>query len=92
VYRHLTRSLGFVVKHLRWVPHTLTDTQKDPRITLSNQLLLEIRLIKHQGWHFIITLDEPWFSPFRDHDQIWLRPDQERPERPGIRFKTRKSW
>jgi hypothetical protein len=26
VYRHLTRSLGFVLKHLRWVPHTLTDT------------------------------------------------------------------
>jgi hypothetical protein len=58
VYRLLTRSLGFVVKHLRWVPHTLTETQKAQRITLSNQLLLEIRSIKHQGWHFIITLDE----------------------------------
>jgi hypothetical protein len=23
VYRHLTKSLGFVLKHLRWVPHTL---------------------------------------------------------------------
>jgi hypothetical protein len=42
VYRHLTRSLGFVVKHLRWVPHTLTDTQNAQRITLSNQVLLEI--------------------------------------------------
>jgi hypothetical protein len=49
VYRHLTRSFRFVVKHLRWVPHTLTNTQKAQRITLSNQLLLDIRSIKHQG-------------------------------------------
>jgi hypothetical protein len=34
VYRHLRRSLGFVVKHLRWIPLTLTDTQKAQRITL----------------------------------------------------------
>jgi hypothetical protein len=26
--RHLTQSLGFVVKHLCWVPHTITPTQK----------------------------------------------------------------
>jgi hypothetical protein len=58
VYGHLTRSLGFVAKHLRWVPHAMTDSQKARRITLSNQLLLEIRSIKHHGWHFIITLDE----------------------------------
>jgi hypothetical protein len=81
VDRHLTRSLGFVVKHLRWVPHTLTDTQQAQRITLSNQLLLEICSIKHQGWHFIITVDESWFYFSMDHEQIWLRPDQEPPER-----------
>jgi hypothetical protein len=28
VHRHLTQPLGFVVKHLRWVAHTLTPTQK----------------------------------------------------------------
>jgi hypothetical protein len=92
VYRHLTRSVGFVVKHLRWVPHTLTGTQKAQRIALSNQRLLEIRSIKHQDWHFLIDLDESWSSFSMDHEQIWLRPDQEPPERPSIRFKTRKSW
>jgi hypothetical protein len=59
VYRHLTRSLGFVLKRLRWVPHTLTNTQQAQRATRSNQLLLEICSIKHQDWHFIITLDDP---------------------------------
>jgi hypothetical protein len=28
VHRYLTQSLGFVVKHLRWVPQTLTPAQK----------------------------------------------------------------
>jgi hypothetical protein len=28
VHQHLTQSLGFMVKHLRWVPHTLMPTQK----------------------------------------------------------------
>jgi hypothetical protein len=34
VHRHLTQSFGFVVKHLRWVPHTLTPTQKTELATL----------------------------------------------------------
>jgi uncharacterized protein YueI len=34
VQRHLTQSLGFVVKHLRWVPHTLSPIQKTERAIL----------------------------------------------------------
>jgi hypothetical protein len=29
VHPHLMQSLSFVVKHLHWVPHTLTPTQKN---------------------------------------------------------------
>jgi DNA-binding IclR family transcriptional regulator len=58
VHRHLTQSLGFVVKHLRWVPHSLTAAQKAQHITLSNELLRELRSNKHQGWQFLITLNE----------------------------------
>jgi histone-lysine N-methyltransferase SETMAR len=81
VYRHLTKSLGFVLKHLRWVPHTLTDTQKAQRVTLLNQLLLELLSIKHQSWHFVITLDKSWFYLFTGHEQIWLQADQETRQR-----------
>jgi hypothetical protein len=28
VYHHLTQSLGFVARHIRWVPHDLPDAQK----------------------------------------------------------------
>jgi hypothetical protein len=58
IHRHLTQSLGFVVKHLPWVPHTLTPTQKTEPVTLSIGLLRQLRSIEHCGWQFIITLDK----------------------------------
>jgi hypothetical protein len=70
VHQHLTKSLGFALKHLRWVPHTLTNTQKAQRITLSNQLLLGLLSIKHHGCHIVITIDESWFYPLTVHEQI----------------------
>jgi hypothetical protein len=81
VYQHLTKSLGFVLKHLRCVRQTLTDTRKAARITLPNQLLLELRSIKHHASQFVITLDESWFYPSTDDEQIWFQADQEPPER-----------
>jgi hypothetical protein len=56
LHRHMTQSLGVVVKHLRWVPHTLTRTRKTERITLSIELLHQLRSIEHHGWQSIITL------------------------------------
>jgi hypothetical protein len=53
----------------RGAPH-LDGHSKSQRVTLSNQLLLDFLLIKHQCWHFVITLEESWFSPSTDHEQI----------------------
>jgi hypothetical protein len=39
VYRRPTQSLGFMVHHLRWVPHALSDAQKGERVNLSRRLL-----------------------------------------------------
>jgi hypothetical protein len=76
------QSLGFVVKHLRWVPNILTPTQKMERATLSTELLRQLRSIEHHGWQFIITLDESWFCPSPNYEQIWLRVEEQPPERP----------
>jgi AraC-like DNA-binding protein len=35
VHRHLTCSLGFTVRHLRWVSHQLSPGQKVKRVALS---------------------------------------------------------
>jgi DNA-binding IclR family transcriptional regulator len=58
VHRCVTQSLGFMVKHLRWVPHTFTPTQQTERATLSIELLRQLQSIEHQGWQFVITLDK----------------------------------
>jgi hypothetical protein len=39
VYPRLIQSLGFVARHLRWVPHALSDMQKGERANLSWRLL-----------------------------------------------------
>jgi hypothetical protein len=78
----LTQSTSFVVKHLRWVPHILTATQKMERVTLSIDLLRQLRSIEHHGWQFIITLDESWFYSSAGHEYIWLRQEEQPPERP----------
>jgi hypothetical protein len=39
VYRRLTQSLRFMARHLRWVPHALSDAQKGERVNLSRRLL-----------------------------------------------------
>jgi hypothetical protein len=76
------QSLGFVVKYLRWVPHTLTPTQKTEPATLSIELWPQLRSTEHHGWQFIISCDESWFCLSPDHGQIWLGVEEQSPERP----------
>jgi hypothetical protein len=90
IHRHLTQLFGFVMKHLRWVPHTLTPTQKTERVTLSIELLRQIRSIECHGWQFMITLGESWFYLSTDHKQIWLRVEEQPPEKPRHTIQNRK--
>jgi hypothetical protein len=39
VYWHLAHKLGFTVRHLCWVPHTLSTLDMERRVACSNQLL-----------------------------------------------------
>jgi hypothetical protein len=58
VYRHLTQSLGFVVRHLRWVPHALSDAQKGERVNLSRPRLRMLEVQRDRAWRDIVTVDE----------------------------------
>jgi hypothetical protein len=82
IHLHFTQSLGFVVKHLGWVPHALTPIQKRECAILSIQLLRQLRSIEYHGWQFIITLDESWSYLSSDHEHIWVRVEEQPPERP----------
>jgi hypothetical protein len=84
------QSLGFMVKYLRWVPHSPIATKKAQCVALSNELLHELRSIKHHDWQFIITLDEFLFYLATDNEQIWLRPEQQLPEKPKHTIQAQK--
>jgi hypothetical protein len=58
VYRRLAQSLGFVARHLRWVPYTLSDSQKGERVNLSRRILGILEVQRDRAWHGIVTLDE----------------------------------
>jgi hypothetical protein len=92
VYRPLTRSLGFVVQHLRWVPHSLTDTKKLSAslshinyCSRSTQSNIKIGTVLSPSMSYSSIL--PRIMSRSGFDQI-----KNRLNGPNMRFKTRKSW
>jgi hypothetical protein len=78
---HLTQSLGFRARHLRWIPHLLSHSQKLDRVTLLQQLLSVLERQERRSWHDMVILDESWFYLNADHELIWLQRDEEVSER-----------
>jgi hypothetical protein len=73
---HLANSLGYQIKNIRWVPHSLSSSQKQALVEMSQDLLQVLRLAKHHAWKYFATLDEAWFY-FSNHlDWIWLPHDE----------------
>jgi hypothetical protein len=54
-HRHLTQSLRFTVRHLRWVPHFFTAEQKQTRVQMSIELLQVLSVQNTRQWHDIVT-------------------------------------
>jgi hypothetical protein len=56
--RHLTQSLRFTVRHLRWVHHVLMAEQKQIRVQMAIELLQVLSVQSTRQWHDIVTLEE----------------------------------
>jgi hypothetical protein len=76
VHWHLTRSLGCLVPHLRWIPHVLTEEQQQIQVLNSEQLLAILQEQQGSSWRDLGILDESWFSRHTDHERIWLAPGE----------------
>jgi hypothetical protein len=74
--RHLTQSLRFTVRHLRWAPHFLTAEQKQIRVQMAFKLLQILSVQSTRQWHYIVTLDESWIYLFSEHDLMWTAPGE----------------
>jgi hypothetical protein len=81
VNSHLTRSLGFLVRHLRWILHVLTEQHKRIRVSDSEQLLAILQEQQGSSWRDLVPLDESWFYVHTDHERIWLAPGETPPDR-----------
>jgi hypothetical protein len=68
VDRHRTQSLGYVIRHLHLVPHSLSAEQKVKRVAMSGSLLHLFKSLSHRSWSNIIPWDESWFYSENDKE------------------------
>ena len=72
VYRIVRKELGYVLKHLKWIPHCLTSSQKLCRIRLSKNLFPVLQEADRTNYQLFMTGDESWFYLTTDHETQWL--------------------
>ena len=80
VYRILRQELGYVLKHLKWIPHFLNPSQKVSRVQLSQSLLKVLQEASQSNYQFFMTGDESWFYLTTNHETQWL-PLSEKPSK-----------
>jgi hypothetical protein len=92
VCRYLTEVLGMKLRHLHWVPHTLTPAQKLIRAELAQSMLQALTKHEHTNYHFPFTGDQSWMFYVYDHRTKWVASwdDVDEIERPShLHQKTR---
>jgi hypothetical protein len=68
VHRHPTQSLEYVIRHLHWVPHSLSADEKAKRVAMSRSLLHLLESLSARSWLNFITLDKSWFYHENDEE------------------------
>jgi hypothetical protein len=86
VSRILHHCLGMKKYILRWVPHSLTDTQKSERIRIAQQMLQLLQQDEEYDFLHILTGDESWLLYEYSEQSMWAREKKFVPTRlkPGI--------
>ena len=66
-------AIGLKYFYLRWVPHTLSDEQKQRRVEGAGVLLSCLEGFGSRGLATFFTADESWFKHDNPHDAMWSR-------------------
>jgi hypothetical protein len=88
LHRTFSKKLGFTARHLRSVPHIVSDDQKAKLVQCSKSLLTKLLAQQTRDWHDSVTLDEAWFYYITDHEFIWLLPDGKVPDRERVTIQS----
>jgi hypothetical protein len=71
ICQYLTEVLGMKLRHLHWVPHTLTPAQKLMRAELAQSMLQGLAKHEHTNYHFPFSGDESWMFYAYNHRTRW---------------------
>jgi hypothetical protein len=87
---HLTQKLGYTVRHLRCVPHTLSAADKLVRARLLMQSMGLLGAQRRKSWQDMRTLDDSWFYFTTDSECIWLPQHAPPPETQRLTISDKK--
>jgi hypothetical protein len=76
--------------NLRWAPHSLDDTPKAERVSLSADLVRVLKENQKTGFRNILTGDESWFYFEYPNQSVWVPSRDEVPERIKQKIETEK--
>jgi histone-lysine N-methyltransferase SETMAR len=71
VLRCLQEDLGTKYRHLRWVPHTLTEEHKAKRAELAGRMLEILSHHRESDFKFLFTGDESWMFYAYERTHQW---------------------
>ena len=91
VQKALRKCLDLKKQPARWVPHDLTNVQKQRRVNICDQLL-RMRTRNRDLTNQIITGDESWMLSYdpatKQSTASWLRKSQQRPAKPRVNLRV----
>ena len=83
VLKILHERLGLRKICARWVPHLLTDEQKQSRVRLASQIIEKYDKCDPRRLEEIVTGDETWIYPFQPNskakNKVWVSSEGNRP-------------
>lgn len=91
----LLHQMGLRKRCSRWIPHLLTQDQKNYRVSICRDLLSQFEPNGPKRLSDVVTGDECWIpyyiTPHKQKNMVWLAEDDPRPQvlKPGYRSKKR---
>ncbi len=79
VLRILKHELGLTKRYARWVPHFLSDEQKEKRIVYSKSLLKLLQSLQGNQRAAVVTGDESWIYLNYPQLAMWCEGDERPP-------------
>jgi len=74
----MIEEIGLRKINFKWIPHRLTEGNKEERVRLSHQLLSYLSTYQHSN---IITMDETWVYFDNPPTSLWQDSELPRPHR-----------